>query len=543
MSQTDATARPAAGRRLGWFADLSINVKILSTLALAALVAMVVGIVSLQGLRAASGTAQDLYSHNVISIQALGNLRSAVLQAQLTVANHAVSQDKATMGKYEQALAGDLQTIEQAFATYRNSRPATDPAAIDELFADYQAYSQLAKDKLLPASRRNDIVTWQRIRDTELTPLMTEAMQDITRMNAIEADAAAMNAAAAKSSYESRRTTSLILLVAGLLLAMGAGTYVARSIVTSLKKVQSVCVSLAEGDLTRTAGLDGRDEPARMGQALDIAVSHLRHTVTTIGASAVALAGAAQQLTTVSAELQSGATDAATRANAASHGSEQVNTGVQRIATGAEEMNASITEIASNAGRAAQVAQRAMSVAQRTTDEVAQLGSASAEVGDVVQLITSIAEQTNLLALNATIESARAGELGKGFAVVAGEVKELAQQTARATEEITARIGAIQASSGNAAHAIEEITEVIQQISDYTTTIASAVEEQTATTAEMSRSVADAAANSGEVAGTVSGVAEVATATATGANTTQRAAADLTRLSNELTSLVSGFRH
>nr|BFE72401.1 hypothetical protein GCM10020092_057020 [Actinoplanes digitatis] len=189
------------------------------------------------------------------------------------------------------------------------------------------------------------------------------------------------------------------------------------------------------------------------------------------------------------------------------------------------------------------MSQHGTSVAERTTGEVAELGTASAEIGDVVRLITSIAEQTNLLALNATIEAARAGELGKGFAVVAGEVKDLAQQTAKATEEITARIGAIQASSGTAGHAISQITDVIRQLGDYTTTIASAVEEQTATTAEMSRSVSDAATSSGEVARTVSGVAEIASSTAEGAKSTQQAAADLANMATELTGLVNGFRH
>ncbi|MEV4281985.1 methyl-accepting chemotaxis protein [Actinoplanes xinjiangensis] len=543
MRFTAAPATATVGRRSGWFADLSVRTRILSAVALAALVAVVVGLLGVQTSSAASAAAQRIYDQNVSSILALSDLRAAVLQARLTVVNHAVSQDQASMAKYEQALAGELKAIEEAFADYRNGQPATGAEAIDELFADYEAYAQLAEEKLLPASRRNDIVAWQKIRDTELTPLISEAMQDLVNMDTTEAGAAAASAAAAKSSFESRRTTSLILLAVGSLMALGAGLFVAQGIVASLKRVESVCESLADGDLTRTAGLTSRDEPGRMARALDAAVIHLRTTVTTIGGSAVALAGAAQQLSVVSSQLQSGAADTAARANTASHGSEQVNTGVQSIAAGAEQMSASITEIASNAGRAAQVAQQAMAVAQRTTDQVAELGSASAEIGDVVKLITTIAEQTNLLALNATIEAARAGELGKGFAVVAGEVKELAQQTARATEEITSRIAAIQSSSGSAAHAIEEITGVIRQISDYTTTIASAVEEQTATTAEMSRSVADAAANSGEVAGTISGVAEVAGTTATGANVTQQAAADLTRLSDELTSLVNGFRH
>ncbi|GIF42855.1 methyl-accepting chemotaxis protein [Actinoplanes xinjiangensis] len=546
MRQTHAAAIPVippAGGRSSWLADLSVRTRILGAVTIAAVVAVVAGLLGVQAASAASASAQKIYDQNVASILALSDLRSAVLQARLTVVNHAVSRDQQTKSRYEQALAGDLQAIEKAFADYRAGHPAVNTEAVDELFADYEAYAQLARDKLLPASGRNDITTWQRVRDAELTPLMNEAMQDLVDMDTTEAAAASHNAADAKSAYESRRTTTLVLLTVGSLLALGAGFFVAHGIVTSLRRVESVCDSLAGGDLTHTAGLTSRDEPGRMARALDTAVINLRSTVTTIGGSAVALATAAEQLSTVSAQLQSGAADTAARASTASHGSEQVNTGVQSIAAGAEQMSASITEIASNAGRAAQVAQQAMAVAQRTTDQVAQLGTASAEIGDVVRLITTIAEQTNLLALNATIEAARAGELGKGFAVVAGEVKELAQQTAKATEEITSRIAAIQASSGSAAHAIEEITDVIQQISDYTTTIASAVEEQTATTAEMSRSVADAAANSGEVAGIISGVAEVANTTATGATTTQQAAGDLTRLSGELTSLVNGFRH
>ncbi len=180
-------------------------------------------------------------------------------------------------------------------------------------------------------------------------------------------------------------------------------------------------------------------------------------------------------------------------------------------------------------------------VANRTTGQVAELGAASAEIGDVVRLITSIAEQTNLLALNATIEAARAGELGKGFAVVAGEVKDLAQQTAKATEEITARIGALQASSSTAGQAIGQITEVIQRIGDYTTTIASAVEEQTATTAEPVRGRGcDQQRRRGphRVRG---GRDRVHTADA--ANATQQAATDLTNMATDLTNLVDSFRH
>jgi methyl-accepting chemotaxis protein len=219
-----------------------------------------------------------------------------------------------------------------------------------------------------------------------------------------------------------------------------------------------------------------------------------------------------------------------------------MSSNIQTVAAGSEEMGASIREISHSASQAASVAARAVNVTAVTSTVMAKLGESSTEIGNVIKVITSIAAQTNLLALNATIEAARAGEMGKGFAVVASEVKDLAQETARATEDIGQRVAAIQADTGGAVTAIEEISEIIGRISEFQTTIASAVEEQTVTTNEMSRNVTEAADAGGRVAHTISEVATSVQLTTVGVAEATRAAGQLSEMSADLQVIVNRFR-
>ena len=262
----------------------------------------------------------------------------------------------------------------------------------------------------------------------------------------------------------------------------------------------------------------------------------------TIGQSAAALVSSADDLTSLSQQMSANAEETSAQATTVSAAGEQVSNSVQTIAAGSEEMAASIREIAKNSSDAVMIASEAVKATEATNATVTKLGESSAEIGQVIKVITSIAQQTNLLALNATIEAARAGEAGKGFAVVANEVKELAKGTARATEDISAKIEAIQTDTRSAIEAIGQIRSIIHKISDYQHSIAGAVEEQSATTSEMSRNVAEAAKGSSEIAQNIAGVAQAASSTSAGANETEAAASELARLGAELHKLVGGAR-
>jgi methyl-accepting chemotaxis protein len=256
-----------------------------------------------------------------------------------------------------------------------------------------------------------------------------------------------------------------------------------------------------------------------------------------INENAATLGSSAEELTAVSTQMAANAEETSAQANVVSAASEQVSKNVQVVTTGVEEMNSAIREIAKNATEAAHVAQQAVSTANAANTSISKLGESSIEIGNVIKVITSIAEQTNLLALNATIEAARAGEAGKGFAVVANEVKELAKDTARATEDISRKIETIQADTNGAVESIQQISQVIAQINDISTTIAGAVEEQTATANEMGRNVNEAAKGTAEIAQNITAVAQAAQNTTQGASNSQQAASELARMASDLQKL------
>jgi methyl-accepting chemotaxis protein len=355
--------------------------------------------------------------------------------------------------------------------------------------------------------------------------------------------------------------------VGGIGLGIAALWLITRPILRSVGRVRDAIQGLADGDISQDVPVTSGDEVGAMANAFNharlglhgvfgvdkvnwttigeqqrqaIALSEgLRQTITVVSENSQALATASEELTAVSQQMSSNSEETAAQSDVVASAAEQVSKNVATVATSAEEINASVREIAKNASDSARVAADAVSVANETNKIIARLGESSQEIGNVIKVITSIAQQTNLLALNATIEAARAGEAGKGFAVVANEVKELAKQTAQATEEISQKIQAIQGDTKGAVGAIEQITSVIGQINDISNTIASAVEEQSATTSEIARNASEAAAGSTEISKNIQNVSIAARNTTQGATNTLSAATELAKLAVTLKDVVS----
>ena len=337
------------------------------------------------------------------------------------------------------------------------------------------------------------------------------------------------------------RTSVLTAAGLALLAAVVLGTLVTRSIVRPLNRCVVALGRVAEGDLTATSGLEQRDEVGQLAARLDATTASLRATVATMASSASQMATTAEDVQASSVSISGSATETSARAERVSAAAAEVSSNVQTVAAGSEEMGVSIQSIAQSASDAAVVATDAVTTAAETSQTVERLGSSSREIGEVVKVITAIAQQTNLLALNATIEAARAGEAGKGFAVVAGEVKELAKETARATDDIARRVEAIQADSAQASTSIAHIAEVIGRIDDLQTSIASAVEEQTAATNEIARSVSEAADGSEQISRDVVEVVAAAGATLEATRRTRDSLADLAMMGAGLGELTAAF--
>lgn len=310
-----------------------------------------------------------------------------------------------------------------------------------------------------------------------------------------------------------------------------------------ITEINQVTLAVAQGNLSKQIEASNAGEFKQLTSNANQMITSLKSSIRQMTEVATAVASSSEELTAVSKEMTQNAEQTAEQATLASASAEQVSQNTNTVVTAVEEMNASIREIAKTVTEGAKVTVEAVKTADRTNHTINKLAQSSTEIGKVIKVITAIAGQTNLLALNATIEAARAGDAGRGFAVVANEVKELAKQTANATEDISQRIEAIQTDTKDAVAAITQITDIINQINDLQNTIASAIEEQTATTNEISRNIAEAAKGTSDIAKSIAIVALNTQTTTAGTSNTLEAATELSRMAVDLHKVVNQFKY
>ncbi|WP_084125152.1 methyl-accepting chemotaxis protein [Demequina sp. NBRC 110054] len=496
MEENTASRRSLGGLRF----PIGAQIAVVGGVLLAALVT--VGFVSYGTLQSVRSTdlelllEQEAMNADILELQdTLWSARSAALRLEAT----GVTDPATAVPQLEETYEAFLVAFDTFAVEYEETygEPPAAAAELPELWETYTTMILSAWDSTAPQYETEDKVA----AGTAVVELVASITEEVNAHG--EEEFVASEAAAARAQL-----VTWIVLGVGALVGMASGVVISRRLRVATEKLGASLKALATGDLTVAPDVSSNDEIGDMATDVRTAQAALRDTMAEVISSAQTVAAAAEELSAANAQVAAGSQETSTQAGVVANAADEVNRNVQTVASGAEQMGASIKEISHNANEAARVAANATTVAESANDQVGKLGASSQEIGNVIKVITTIAEQTNLLALNATIEAARAGEAGKGFAVVAGEVKDLAQETAKATEEVARRVAAIQEDTGGAVEAINEISEIVKQINDFQMTIASAVEEQTATTGEMSRGVAEAATGSADIAGNISSVAQ-----------------------------------
>jgi methyl-accepting chemotaxis protein len=555
-------------------ANWSIRNKIIAAFSALMVVIVALGFTAIQKFSALNDSVETITRDSLLGTGYLSDMRGAILRYRLASTKAILSKADTKGDAVDRALAEWSTVLAAQEAKYA---PTLETAEEKALFAEYQA----AWKAYLEASQQM-LSVWHDGKYDEAIDRMGRIAPQGEKVDAALDKDVKYNVQVAKeltdqaaSHYSGGRLIIMVLLGAAIVVSVAAGYVMVRAIARPIQAMTAAMRGLAAKDMTVEIPAKGRtDELGHMAEAVSVfkenmvradqlaatekaeqvakeqRAKHLADLVSDfevkIGGLVGVLSSASTEMEATAQSMSSTATQTNQQASNVASAAEEVSAGVQTVASAAEQLTSSISEINRQVAQSSKITGKAVDDAKRTDAIVHALAEGAEKIGTVVGLITDIASQTNLLALNATIEAARAGDAGKGFAVVASEVKNLANQTGKATEEIGAQIAQIQSATGEAVNAIKGITDIINEVSVITTTIASAVEEQGAATAEIARNVQQTAASTREVTTNIAGVSQAASETGSAAGQVLSAAGDLSKqaeqLTHEVNTFVSGVR-
>ncbi|WP_342154834.1 methyl-accepting chemotaxis protein [Methylorubrum sp. SB2] len=558
---------------MSWFLDLRLLGKLALPAALAALVALGIVVMARGHIATLAGVTRDVV--DVRGARAIGALQVAAATDEAVIAekNIIIETDEAVITAQHERFRASRRKAETAMDRLIELADSPERRAVlvgirEQLAAVFAAAERSVALGLKHRREEAAHVSYDEVRPARLK--LNRAIEGRIEANlhdlGVARDAATDLAASAATSMTAVASVGLVLAfgLLGLIVVAGVTRPMGRLVAVLQRMAQgAIDADIAEARRGDEIGAVGRAvegikamvaqkaaEQAEIKRIADeAAATERRRTMIeladgferTIGSVAGMVSASATELQATAASMTATATQTAAQSTAVAAAAEEAASNVGTVAAAAEELGASVHEIARQVGSSAEIAGGAVGEADRSALLVTELSQAASRIGDVVGLISSIAAQTNLLALNATIEAARAGEAGRGFAVVAAEVKELASQTARATDEIAGQITRIQGATGQAVSAIGGITGRIREIDAVTTTIAAAVEQQGAATQEIVRNVSQAALGAGEVTSNITGVAGAAEETGAAAAQVLASASELSRQSEHLNAEVSRF--
>ncbi|MDH2078925.1 methyl-accepting chemotaxis protein [Pseudomonas atacamensis] len=535
--------------------NLNIAPRAFLGFAFIALLVIVLGVFAVSRMTVIRQASIDMDTNQLPSVTHLSVVTENVLRMRILSFRVLVNREPASLQEAETRIAVLVDKVRKAQASYAALPAGPEEHAVFQTFSTTLDNYLQAQNRMLELSRQGDLEAMRALINTRIkegTDQMGEQLNKLIGMNTAGAKAAATQAS---ENYDSAIIGIIIVAVIAALATVLLAWLLTRSIVTPLNRAVLAAQTIAGGDLSKTIEDDGKDEPARLLEALAAMQTNLRKTIEQIAGSATQLGAAAEELSAVTEE--------------ASRGLQQQNNEIEQAATAVNEMTAAVEEVARNAVSTSEASNQSTHAAREGRDQVVKtvdaiqtmthdvqntaqmiegLAAQGRDIGKVLDVIRAIAEQTNLLALNAAIEAARAGEAGRGFAVVADEVRALAHRTAQSTQEIEKMVAGIQNGTGEAVSsmqqsnqrtqstlemaraagvALEQITQSIHQINERNLVIASASEEQAQVSREVDRNLVN--------------IRDLATQSAAGANQTSAATHELSRLAVDLNAMVARF--